>query len=83
MRVMGFTHDPGPLPFITIRHDKWANRLVELPQLIECIPEHGNATMRRLVARAVSVVSYSGPCPAHLANVYKGQRLVAITMEPA
>ena len=83
MRVMGFAHDPGPLPFTTIRDAKWANRLVELPQLIECIPEHGNTTMPRLVARAVSVVGYTGECPSNLANVYKGKTLCAIRMEPA
>lgn len=79
MRVMGFTYDPGPLPFVTIRDAKWANRLVELPQLIECQPEHGNA-MPRLIARAVKVEGYTGPCPSNLANVYKGKQLCAITM---
>jgi hypothetical protein len=79
MRCMGFTHDPGPLPFVTIRHDKWANRLVELPQFIECKGEHG-CLMGTVVAKAVKVEPYTGECPAHLANVYKGQRLCAITM---
>lgn len=78
---MGFTHDPGPLPFVTIRDAKWANRLVELPQLIECIPEHGNPTMRMQVARAVRVEPYTGECPAHLAGVYKGKQLCAVHLE--
>lgn len=77
---MGFTHDPGQLPFVTIRHDKWANRLVDLPQFIECVGEHG-CTMGRLVARAVKVEIYTGECPPHLANVYRGQRLCAVYME--
>ncbi len=60
---------------------KWQNRLVELPQLIECQPEHGNP-MPRVVAIAVSVVGYTGPCPSSLANVYKGKQLCAIRLEP-
>lgn len=81
MQVMGFAHHPGPLPFTTIRDAKWANRLVDLPQFIECKGEHGNIAMGSVVGRAVSVEPYSGECPAHLANVYKGKRLCLIHME--
>jgi hypothetical protein len=59
MRVMGFAHHPGALPFTTIRDAKWANRLVELPQLIECKGEHGNAAMGSVTARCVSVEPYT------------------------
>lgn len=78
---MGFSHHPGPLPFTTIRERKWENRLVELPQLIECKGEHGNVGMGSVVARCVSVERYHGECPAHLAEVYKGRILVAVRME--
>lgn len=80
MRVMGFTHHPGALPFVTIRHDKWANRLVDLPQLIECKGEHG-CLMGTVIAKVVRVEWFTGECPAHLAGVYKGQRLCQIWME--
>jgi len=79
MAVMGFTHDPGPLPFTTIRDaDKWAPRLTN--GMIEIHGEHGCQLPYQL-ARVVSVEPYTGECPAHLAQVYKGRRLVAIHLD--
>lgn len=77
--VMGFTHDPGPLPFTTIRDAKWANRLEGIP-FVEIQGEHGCA-MPYQKARVVAIEGYTGECPPHLANVYKGKRLVAIRLE--
>lgn len=79
MAVMGFTHDPGPLPFTTIRDaDKWAPRLTN--GQIEIIGEHG-CTMPLQMVRVVSVEPHTGPCPAHLAHVYKGRRLIAVLLD--
>jgi hypothetical protein len=80
MAVMGFTHDPGPLPFTTIRDAKWANRLEGIP-FVEIQGEHG-CTMSYQVARVASVEPFVGECPAHLADVYKGKRLVAVHLTP-
>lgn len=79
MSQMGFSHDPGPLPFTTIRAAKWANRLVELP-VIRITGEHG-CSMPRGIAKVAAVEPFYGPCPAHLASVYDGERLVAIRLE--
>lgn len=79
MAVMGFTHDPGPLPFTTIRDAKWANRLSGHDR-IEIVGEHG-CTMPLQMVRVVSVKPYIGECPPHLAGVYKGKTLVAIRLE--
>lgn len=76
---MGFTHDPGPLPFTTIRDSKWDNRLTG-HDFAEIQGEHG-CTMPYQKARVVSVEPYTGECPGHLASVYKGKRLVAIRLE--
>ena len=79
MAVMGFTHDPGPLPFTTFRDAKWANRLEGIG-FVEIHGEHGCQLPYQL-ARVVSVEPYTGECPAHLAQVYKGRRLVAIHLD--
>jgi hypothetical protein len=78
MAVMGFTHDPGPLPFTTIRDAKWANRL-EGHDRIEIVGEHG-CTMPMTVARVLSVEPYLGECPPHLRGVYAGRKLVSIRL---
>lgn len=81
MAVMGFTHDPGPLPFVTIRDaDKWGTRLAN--GFIEIIGEHGCA-MPLQMARVVSIEPYTGPCPEHLAHVYRGRRLIAVHLDRA
>lgn len=79
MSVMGFTHDPGPLPFTTIRDAKWANRL-EGMVFAEIVGEHGCA-MPYQKARVVSIEPYLGDCPPHLIGVYRGKKLVSIRLD--
>lgn len=76
---MGFSHDPGPLPFTTIRDQKWANRL-EGMSFAEIQGEHG-CTMPYQKAKVVSIKPYSGPCPGHLVDVYRGKKLFAIALD--
>lgn len=84
MRRMGFSHHPGPLPFVTIRRQQWANRLT-LGENIECHGEHG-CDMPPIAAKVVLIGIHWGPPPAHLASVYAGQQLctigLAVTDEP-
>jgi hypothetical protein len=79
MAVMGFRHDPGELPFTTIRDAKWANRLSG-HSTVEIQGEHG-CTMPMQWALVKSVEPFTGELPAHLACVYKGRALVEITLE--
>jgi len=75
---MGFSHDPGPLPFVTIRDaDKWAPRLTN--GAIEIIGEHG-CKLPLTMARVVKIEPHNG-CPPHLAHVYRGRRLIAVHLE--
>lgn len=80
MAVMGFTHDPGPLPFTTVRDAKWANRLEGVPPFVEIVGEHGCALPHQ-VAKVVSIEPHVGACPPELLSVYAGKRLVKITLE--
>ena len=73
---MGFSFDPGPLPFTTIRDAKWANRL-EGHSFVEIHGEHG-CMMPYQKASVVRIRPYEGECPPHLANVYKGKKLVSV-----
>jgi hypothetical protein len=83
MAVMGFSHDPGPLPFVTLRDaGKWPNRLVGVPPFVEMRGEHG-CNMPYQVAKLVSIEPYEGPLPSHLASVYVGRKLVAIALAKA
>lgn len=50
---MGFSHDPGPLPFCTVRDAKWANRL-ELNGWVEIHGEHG-CEMPYQIAKVLSI----------------------------
>ncbi len=79
MSVMGFSHDPGPLPFTTIRDAKWANRLTGVPPYVEIVGEHG-CTLLRQVAKVVAIADYPSAPPAHLASIYNGKKLVAIQL---
>lgn len=79
MSAMGFRFDPGPLPFVTIREAKWANRLAELPRAIRIHGEHGCGMPMR-IAQAIHVSDYEGPCPEHLADIYKGKKLVVVVL---
>jgi len=76
---MGFSFDPGPLPFTTIRDAKWANRL-EGHSFVEIHGEHG-CMMPYQKASVVRIRPYEGECPPHLANVYKGKKLVSVDLD--
>lgn len=77
---MGFTHDPGPLPFTTIRdRDKWGPRLTN--GMIEIVGEHG-CTMPLQMARVVEIRELPyGLCPPHLAHVYANRPLIAVRLD--
>lgn len=79
MAVMGFTHDPGPLPFVTIRDAvKWAPRLAA--GHIEIIGEHG-CTMPLQMVRVAKIEEHDGVCPPELLPVYAGKRLIKVYLE--
>lgn len=71
---MGFRFDPGPLPFITIRDAKWANRLAELPMALRIHGEHG-CQMPRQIGTVVRVEPYDGRRPMFYLD---GQALVSV-----
>jgi hypothetical protein len=79
---MGFSVDPGPFPFTTIRDAKWANRLEAVPQFVEIVGENGCA-MPRQIAKVLGVSPYEGPLPGFLASVYSGRKCVAIRLDRA
>lgn len=78
MRRMGFTMDPGPLPLMTVRDHKWANRLT-IGELIEIHGEHG-CTMPPIAAEVKRIEDFKGEVPPVLAHVYAGKRLVVIAL---
>lgn len=79
MAVMGFTYDPGPLPFCTIRpRDKWAPRLAN--GMIEIRGENGLKLSQQMV-RVVKIEPYDGPLPAHLASLYRGAPLILVFLD--
>jgi hypothetical protein len=80
--TMGFSFDPGPLPFITIRDQKWASRLAYLPMPLRIHGEHG-CPMPRQIAEVRHVEPYNEPCPPGLAHLYAGKRLVAVHLGKA
>lgn len=78
MAAMGFSHDPGPLPFATIRDAKWANRLVEVPMPMRIHGEHG-CVMPRQIASVVRVEHCERGAAAH---IYPDNRpLVRVCLE--
>lgn len=78
---MGFSHDPGPLPFITVRpRDKWGPRVVG-QAMIELQCDRGGFEVAPR-ARIVKVEDYTGPVPGHLSTLYKGLPLIAIHLAP-
>lgn len=80
MAVMGFSHDPGPLPFISVRpRDKWGPRLVGMAA-IDLQVDRGQFTLPPR-ARIAKIEDYTGPIPGHLATLYKGKPLIAIHLE--
>lgn len=80
MAVMGFSHDPGPLPFVTVRpRDKWGPRLAGHDQ-VEIQVDRGTFTLPAR-ARVAKIEDYTGPVPAHLASLYQGKPLIAVHLE--
>lgn len=79
MAVMGFSFDPGPLPFVTVREaNKWGPRLTN--GQIEIIGEHG-CTMPLQMVRVAKIEPFVGACPAHLLPVYHGRKLISVHLE--
>jgi len=78
VRRMGFSHHPGLLPFVTIRRGDWANRLT-VGENIEIHGEHG-CDMPPTAAKVIAVEDYPHPAPPHLAAVYAGKRLCAVSL---
>lgn len=80
MAVLGFSFDPGPLPFITVRpRDKWGPRLDGMAA-IDMQVDRGAFTLPAR-ARIAKVEDYKGPMPAHLASLYQGKPLIAVHLE--
>lgn len=78
---MGFSKDPGPLPFITVRpKEKWAPRLAG-QSFVEMQVDFGDFTLPPK-AKIAKVEPYTGKVPQHLASLYKGRALIAIHLEP-
>lgn len=76
---MGFSHDPGPLPFVTVRDgDKWGPRLTN--GWIEIVGEHGFA-MPLQMCHVAKVEPHTDACPPELASVYQGKRLIRVHLE--
>jgi hypothetical protein len=71
---MGFTHHPGPLPFITLRRQQWANRLT-VGELVEIHGEHG-CSMPPIAARVSAIEPYDPTRHGglHIPAIYAGER---------
>lgn len=83
MVVMGFSFDPGPLPFVTIRAAKWGNRL-QVGDYVQAQGEHG-CSMPKTPCKVIAIERYRGLPPSWLAHVreYSGsQPLVSIALGP-
>lgn len=81
MAVMGFSHDPGPLPFITVRpRDKWGPRLDGM-SAIDLQVDRG-AFVLPPRAKILKVEPYTGEIPAHLAALYLNTPLIAVHLGP-
>lgn len=80
---MGFSRDPGALPFATIRTQKWANR-IEVGELVQIQGEHG-CRMPKTPARITHIEPFPGLCcPADLAHIpgYTSEQLYRIYLDP-
>ena len=78
---MGFSYDPGALPFVTVRRQQWECRLAP-GDVIEVHGEHG-CTLPAQPAIVVSITPWLEPCPGHLMKAYFGLPLVAVSLAPA
>lgn len=80
MAVMGFSRDPGPLPFITVRpRDKWGPRLAGITE-IDLQVDRGEFTLPAR-ARIAKIEDYRGAIPGHVAGLYAGIPLIAVHLE--
>jgi hypothetical protein len=82
--VMGFSHDPGPLPFACVRDAvKWLPRLTN--GQIEIRGENGLALEQRMVRIADITYPYSHEeARAHglfVPAIYAGRKLVRVRLE--
>lgn len=64
---MGFSFDPGPLPFCTVRQSKWGSRLIP-GDYVQIQGEHGCA-MPKTPAKVLAVMPHRGLPPDHLAHI--------------
>lgn len=80
---MGFSVDPGPLPFWTVRdRDKWAPRLAN--GQIEIVGEGGFKMPLQMVRVAeIRPIQWFEAADSHLhvPNVYQGRPLIAVRLE--
>ncbi len=79
---MGFSRDPGHLPFVTVRTQKWANRLT-VGEIIQVQGEHG-CRLPKTPARVTAVELHRAPCPPELAHVpgYTSEALYRVSLAP-
>lgn len=79
MKRMGFTADPGPLPFWTVRRQQWANR-TWVDELIEVHGEHG-CGMPPTAAKVAAIQPYDEFLARGLPNPYPaGTALVMLKL---
>lgn len=79
MQRMGFSHHPGPLPFVTVRRQDKGNRFV-IGENVEIHGEHG-CSMPPIAAKIVAIDPWQKSCPDNLLYVYRGRELVGIRLE--
>lgn len=81
---MGFTRDPGPLPFVTVRdYDKWAPKLAN--GQIEIVSESPELAMPLQMVRVARTEEITAKECAerglYTPGVYLGRRLLAVHLE--
>jgi hypothetical protein len=78
---MGFSYDPGPLPFVTVRDAKWQNRL-EGTDWVGIHGEHGCSMPYQIAkVRAIRSVDPALVATLPLPAIYRDSRaLVYITL---
>lgn len=73
MPVMGFRFDPGSLPFITVRGQKWVNRLGDIGW-VWIRGEHG-LDMDPVCCTVAWIRPLIGRVPPHLWGIYPNEPL--------
>lgn len=84
MSVLGFSRDPGPLPFATVRdRDKWLPRLAN--GQIE-IRSEGQFPMEQRMVRVAGVMPIerwqAEGAGYYVPDVYRGKPLILVYLEP-